>query len=152
MFAQHPGNRGRTEGGRAGGRGGQRKTRGGERSTLQQSHPVFLSLSFSNCTGNINTCIISIFVSHLSDPAKSSAQGPVTQCQQVISLLSHRPGKPEPLGGKKKKIKLKGRTGKKRSTPSQTEATNQIGANRSILTAIKRALPALQGHKLFSDF
>lgn len=60
------------------------------------------SLSFSNRTGNINTRIISIFVSHLSDPAQSSAQGPVTQCQQVISLLSHRPGKPEPLGGKKK--------------------------------------------------
>lgn len=35
---------------------------------------------------------------------------------------------------------------------SQTEATNQIRAKMSILTASERALTALQGHKLFNDF
>lgn len=34
----------------------------------------------------------------------------------------------------------------------QTEVTNQIGPNMSVLTASERALTALQGHELFNDF
>lgn len=42
--------------------------------------------------------------------------------------------------------------GKLSSDPPQTEVTNQIEANLSVLTASERALPVLQGHKLFNDF
>lgn len=42
--------------------------------------------------------------------------------------------------------------GKLSSDPPQTKVTNQMEANLSVLTASERALPVLQGHKLFNDF
>lgn len=151
------GREGQSEGGREGGVDGERQGGGGggEKHTAAKSSCVSPPAT-STGAGSISTRLTSV-------PAAPRSFG--AQCQQVIKSVQPptEGGKKMYLTGKNSASSLRagrGRSGEcgggkkqnKTSPVLQSEAANQTGANGSVLTAIKRAAAALQGHELFTDF
>lgn len=138
-----------TRGGRREGRT-ERKRKRRKKITLQQTRPGFFS-GHRSIGGLIWAKLLS---KHLL-VQDGTAHISLTNHRQARSMREHC-AQPQIQGSdisgpKTQSNKVQGHE-KKNPDPSQTEASNQIRAHISILTAIERALAALQGHKLFNDF